>query len=143
MMTEENKNDYILEDQIGFLMRLINQRHANIFAAHINESLTPTQFSVLVKLKQLGACSQNLLGRKTAVDVATIKGVVERLNKRGYIRTFPDIKDKRRILIELTEQGLAVIEDAIELGRKITEETLKPLKKSEQKILLKYLKKIT
>ena len=82
-----DKNDaYILERQVGFVMRRAVQRHIAIFSALIPE-MTPTQFAALAKLSELGQASQNELGRLTSMDVATIKGVVDRLRARELIRS--------------------------------------------------------
>ena len=54
---------YVLDHQVGFVLRQVSQRHAAIFAEVIDESLTPTQFSALVKLCELDAVTQNRLGR--------------------------------------------------------------------------------
>ena len=45
--------DYILEEQIGFVLRKASQRHIAIFAKHISE-LTPPQFAALAKLAEVG-----------------------------------------------------------------------------------------
>ena len=71
---------YRLDDQIGFLLRRANQRHLSLFAEVIPE-LTTTQLAALAKLHEQGAMSQNQLGRATAMDAATIKGVVGRLER--------------------------------------------------------------
>jgi hypothetical protein len=70
---------YVLDEQIGFILRQVWQRHAAIFAREIGVNLTSPQWAVLSKLAETGACSQNQLGRLTAMDVATIKGVIDRL----------------------------------------------------------------
>src|SRR5579871_6040847 len=80
---------YVLEDQVGFILRQVSQRHATIFGGRINNELTPTQFSAMVKLLGEGPLSQNLLGRLTAMDAATIKGVIDRLSARGYVDARP------------------------------------------------------
>ncbi len=80
---------YILDEQIGFILRQVWQRHATIFAREIGINLTPTQWAALAKLTETGPCSQNLLGRLTAMDVATIKGVIDRLTARGLDRDQP------------------------------------------------------
>ena len=72
-------DQYSLKAQVGFNLRRANQRHVAIFARHV-DGLTPTQFAALAKLHELGSLSQNKLGRLTAMDSATIKGVVERLS---------------------------------------------------------------
>ena len=72
---------YRLEDQVGFYLRRAGQRHAAIFAEYMTDDLTPTQWAALVKLAEFVSLSQNLLGRETAMDAATIKGVVDRLTR--------------------------------------------------------------
>lgn len=134
---------YRLDDQVGYLLRLANQRHTTIFQANTVEGLTPTQFSALVRIAEQGSCSQNRLGRLAAMDVATIKGVVDRLNQRGLITTRPDPGDKRRTLISLSEDGRALLDRMIPAGRRITAETLAPLTKAEQRSLLRLLRKLT
>ena len=81
---------YLLEEQIGFILRQVWQRHATIFAREIGINLTPPQWAALAKLTETGPCSQNQLGRLTAMDVATIKGVIDRLTARGLTETGPD-----------------------------------------------------
>src|ERR1700684_1959226 len=99
---------YILDDQVGFILRQAQQRHTNIFASLMIEELTPTQWAVVAKLKECGPCSQNLLGRQTAMDAATIKGVIDRLTKRAITATTSDPADGRRLLVALTPEGAAI-----------------------------------
>src|ERR1700754_4004878 len=101
------KPAYILDEQIGFILRQVWQRHATIFARDIGINLTPTQWAAVSKLAETGACSQNQLGRLTAMDVATIKGVIDRLTARGLTETSPDPEDGRRLHVErcLTVEG--------------------------------------
>src|SRR6516164_8456126 len=81
---------YILDEQVGSLLRQVNQRHTAIFAERIGDDLTATQWAALAKLQEKGPCTQNLLGRLTAMDAATIKGVVDRLVRRELAGTCPD-----------------------------------------------------
>jgi DNA-binding MarR family transcriptional regulator len=134
---------YALDEQVGYLLRIANQRHAIIFQQHISENLTPTQFSTLIRIAEHGQLSQNHLGRLAAMDVATIKGVVDRLKVKGLVRSTPDLKDKRRSTISLTEAGQMTTDNLKADGRTITEKTLEPLKPSEQKTLLALLKRIS
>jgi MarR family transcriptional regulator, lower aerobic nicotinate degradation pathway regulator len=133
---------YRLEEQIGFLLRLASQRHANIFQHHSVMNLTPTQFSALIRISEVGECSQNHLGRLTAMDVATIKGVVDRLRKKDLVSLSPDPNDKRRTTIRLTEKSAAMIDQLHAIGHGITDETLRPLTENEKSRLLQILKKI-
>ncbi len=134
--------EYILERQVGFILRQVSQRHAAIFAARIGDDLTPTQWATLAKLLELGPCSQNLLGRHTAMDAATIKGVVDRLTNRGIVETRPDPNDARRLVVVLTPAGREIAERVRVNAEVITEETLRPLTAAERSIFLKLLKKL-
>ncbi|WP_300064043.1 MarR family transcriptional regulator [uncultured Roseobacter sp.] len=134
--------DYVLDEQIGYLLRLAGQRHAAIFQAQISDGLTPTQFSTLIRISEHGQVSQNHLGRLAAMDVATIKGVVDRLKAKGLVAAKPDPGDKRRSNICLTETGAGLIADLKVDGLRITEETLAPLSAGERKTLARLLRKI-
>jgi len=133
---------YVLEDQVGFLLRRVNQRHTTIFAERMLEDLTPTQWAALAKLFERGPLSQNLLGRQTAMDAATIKGVVDRLAARGFTAGERDPEDARRRRIALTGEGRALVKRAAAVALVITEETLNPLNASERKVLMRLLDKI-
>jgi MarR family transcriptional regulator, lower aerobic nicotinate degradation pathway regulator len=134
---------YRLEDQIGFLIRKASQRHAAIFAQRMIEQLTPTQWAVLVKLAEAKPVSQNQLGRETAMDVATIKGVVDRLIKRGFVTTSADPDDSRRSLIAITSKGRDAVIAGLPVAFAITEETLKTLDADEREMLQSLLRKLT
>lgn len=134
---------YRLNRQVGHLLRKANQRHTGIFAEHMPAGLTPTRFAALVKLYEVGATSQNELGRLTAMDVATIKGVVDRLRTRGLVESRKDKDDARRRLVSLTDTGRTLIEEAIPLALHVTQRTTETLSKEETKLLDDLLEKIS
>jgi DNA-binding MarR family transcriptional regulator len=133
---------YTLDGQVGFLMRQAYQRHAALFAERFGEDITPTQWAVVAKLAEVGECSQNLLGRMTAMDVATVKGVVERLLRRKLIATVPDGDDRRRLVVSLTADGRAMFRQQSGIAQRISDETLAPLSSTEQVTFLSLLKKL-
>jgi len=135
-------DSYVLDEQVGYALRLASQRHALIFQAHALETLTPTQFAALIRINEQGPCSQNHLGRLISIDVATIKGVVDRLRKKGLVELTPDESDRRRTTIALSPVAQAMMEALERMGSIITEETLRPLTKTEQVTLLRLLQKI-
>jgi DNA-binding MarR family transcriptional regulator len=133
---------YVLDDQVGFLMRVAMQRHTAIFTARMLEGLTQTQFAALAKLHEVGPCSQNHLGRLIYLDAATIKGVVDRLSARGLVTALADTKDRRRRAVALSERGREVTEAAIAAAAGITAATLAPLTADEQRELTRLLNKV-
>jgi MarR family transcriptional regulator, lower aerobic nicotinate degradation pathway regulator len=133
---------YVLDDQVGFLMRVAMQRHTAIFMSRMVDGLTQTQFAALAKLLEVGPCSQNHLGRLIYLDGATIKGVVDRLRARRFVTSQGDPQDKRRRAIALSETGRRVAEAAVVVAAEITAETLAPLTQDEQRTVQRLLKKL-
>ena len=134
---------YQLDAQVGFRLRQAAQRHHAIFARLMTADLTPRQWAVLAKLDEMGPSAQNLLGRRTAMDAATIKGVVDRLRARGLVQADADEHDARRRTIGLTSTGVALVRSAAESANTITRQTLSPLNAREQAMLLELLAKIS
>jgi DNA-binding MarR family transcriptional regulator len=133
---------YRLDDQIGYVLRRVTQRHLAIFAAAIPE-VTTTQFAVLARLAEIGPQSQNHLGRETAMDAATIKGVVDRLAKLGLVATNSDPADRRRLTVSLTEAGERLFADRVPTALSVSAETVSPLTPDEARLLKELLLRLT
>lgn len=133
--------DYRLQDQVGFLLRKAHQRHIAIFTSRIVD-LTPPQFAALAALADAGETSQNQLGAMVAMDAATIKGVIDRLGRRGLVEMRRDEDDRRRLMVRLTPQGRTALGGLLAHARQITAETLSPLTQREAQQLARLLGKI-
>lgn len=143
LAADAGDGDYVLERQVGHLLRRAHQRHAAIFQNLIgDDQLTPLQFAALVKLRDLGEVSQNHLGRMIAMDAATMQGVIKRLLARALISRRPDPDDRRRLILSLTRDGEKLLSTAVAAGRRITRRTLEPLSASEQRVFLEYLARL-
>lgn len=134
--------EYVLDDKPGFLLRVALRRHTMVFTAKMIENLTPPQFSTLAKLREVGPCSQNHLGRLVHYDSATITGVVNRLRGHGLIKSYEDPLDRRRHAIDLTDKGRRIADEAVVAISAISSETFAPLSAAERRTLVDLLKKI-
>lgn len=134
---------YVLEDQVGHLLRRAHQRASAIFQEIMEDGLTPQQYAALVKIRDFGKVSQNRLGRAVAMDPATSQGVTQRLLAKKLVRRESDPDDKRRTLVSLTSEGESMLRRLVPLGERITEETLAPLSATERRQFLALLKKLT
>ena len=65
------------------------------------------------------------------MDMATIKGVVDRLVKRGLVHTEPDPADARRLVLTLTAEGDATVDRNLSIALEISQETLSTLTPAE------------
>ena len=133
----------MLEDQVGHLLRRAHQRHTALFAALFAATgLTPTQWAALACLAAAGPMTQNLLGRGTAMDPATIQGVVRRLAARGLLARSPDARDRRHVKLALTGAGRACYEAALAGAAAVSEATLAPLDPQQRAEFLALLRRI-
>lgn len=140
---DEGLASFNVEDHIGFLLRRAHQRHVSIFtAAMARADLTPTQFTALLKVVQLGRTTQNLLGRHAAMDPATIQGVVRRLIGRGLVHRGRDPMDRRTAVLEPTPAGVALITDVVASARRAHDAALAPLSPEEQVQVVTLLRKM-
>lgn len=131
---------YRLEAQIGYVLRRAHQRATSIFNTVMGEfGVTPTQLAALAKLDDVGRVSQNELGRLTALDSATIWGVVNRLARQGYVSQSPDPSDARLVMVELTDGGREATLRMKAVAAEVSRETLRPFTDEEAKQLLALL----
>jgi MarR family transcriptional regulator, lower aerobic nicotinate degradation pathway regulator len=134
---------YVLEDQIGFILRRVHQRATEIFNAVMEGfDITPTQFAALSKLHDIGETSQNQLGRLIAMDPATMFGVAARLAKLGLVRQSVDPSDARRVILKLTDKGREVVEGMKSRGVDVSRRTVANLTDEEAQTLCRLLNKI-
>jgi DNA-binding MarR family transcriptional regulator len=139
---------YVLERQVGHLLRRAHQRHAALFQAMLAEALgeeaalTPTQWAALVTLATHGEATQNALGRLVAMDPATTQGVVRRLVARGLVARSTDAADRRTVRLSVTEAGRATVAAALPTAAAISEATLAPLSPEERLTFLHLLQRM-
>ena len=134
---------YVLEDQIGFRLRKAHQRATDDFNAVMGRfDVTPTQFAALAKLHDAGPLPQSQLGRLTAMDPATILGVVRRLAKRGYVQQSLDPADARLVVVCLTPEGHAAAARMRAAAGEVSKRTLAPLTATQAAMLLRLVGKL-
>ena len=134
---------YLVEDQIGFLIRRAHQRASAIFEQVMDGmDVTPVQYAALAKLHDLGPTSQNQLGRLVGIDPATMFGVAGRLAKRGLVSPSVDPNDARLVLLALTPTGRDIVEQMKARGPEVSARTLEPLSPDEAETLLALLARI-
>ena len=139
---EQARPPYVLDDQIGYVLRRVTQRHLAIFSEHIPQ-VTTTQFAVLARLAETGPQSQNHLGRATAMDGATLKGVVDRPARQGLVGTCADPDDRRRLTVALTVAGADLFHSTAATALKVSDHTLDALDQTERAQLMALLARLT
>lgn len=77
------------------------------------DGMTDAQLAVLGTLRLCGTQSLSALAERERVASPTMTSTVNGLAQQGYVVRVPDPDDLRRVNIELTEQGLQVLDETI------------------------------
>jgi len=92
-------------------------RTADLLVKRIGElvqpfGLSPSSGLALGILADAGApLPPNQIAERLIISRATVTGLLDSLEKRGYVRRVPHDSDRRMLLIELTEAGQRVAHD--------------------------------
>jgi DNA-binding MarR family transcriptional regulator len=71
--------------------------------------VAPARLSALSVIVFGGPLSLNALARAEQVRPPTMSRIVDALQAAGMVHRKPDIADRRRVLIEATEKGIAIL----------------------------------
>ena len=130
--------------QIGFLIRKFYQKNQAIWQRLCpDEAMTSVQSAALSVLLRDGPCTLTTLGRAAAMDPATTRGVVDRLQRRGMISLIDDKADRRKVIVQLLPAAHAYLDAMAETMPWIAEATLTPLNPAERVALEYLLRKVT
>jgi DNA-binding MarR family transcriptional regulator len=91
----------------------LDRARRRAFAEH---DLEPWEFDVLAALRRAGApyeLSPGRLLRETLVTSGTMTNRVDRLAARGLVERLPDPKDRRGVLVRLTDTGRTTVDGAL------------------------------
>jgi DNA-binding MarR family transcriptional regulator len=82
------------------------------------------------------------LAERACVTRATITGLLDGLERDAYLVRRPDPKDRRMVLVSLTEQGMALMERVLPAHYALTRELMKPLNEAERLQLVALLERL-
>lgn len=129
----------------GHLIRRLNQLSTHVFAKRIQAAgydLTPVQFAAMDAIATHPGIDQAGIAAKIAYDRATIGGVIDRLEHKGYVTRCVSQQDRRAREVRLTEEGGTVYREALPVVSQLQEDILPGLSKSERQTLLKLAAKV-
>jgi MarR family transcriptional regulator, organic hydroperoxide resistance regulator len=105
--------------QTGVLLALQRAAHRTLHAlanALADLDLTPSELNALANLADDRPRSVRALGLDTGTRATTLTGVLDRLERRGYLTRELDPTDRRSFRVSLTDQGRTIaarVHDAV------------------------------
>lgn len=130
-----------LENQLCFPIYLCSKEIIRKYKPLLDKiSLTYTQYIVMMYLWQNGKSNLKDIGKRIMLDSSTLTPLLKKLESKGFIKREKSSKDERDLIITLTEKGIKLKSDAINIpkcmGKCIN------LKKEEALILYNLLYKV-
>lgn len=106
-------NNLTVEDEIVAALRRII-RAVDLHSRHLVHAvgLTWPQLATLRAAERMGDCSIGALARAVRLSQPTLTGIVQRLERAGYLQRSPHEQDGRSVYIQITPSGRALLDRA-------------------------------
>ncbi|MEV4338510.1 MarR family transcriptional regulator [Streptomyces sp. NPDC049590] len=109
-----------LDRQICFSLHAASRAFNGVYRALLKDlGLTYPQYLVMLVLWEQGDLPVKKLGERLRLDSGTLSPLVKRLETAGLVRRERSAEDERSVLVQLTAEGDALRERALEVPRRI------------------------
>jgi MarR family transcriptional regulator, lower aerobic nicotinate degradation pathway regulator len=131
---------YDIEKSIGFLLSKAHQRGFALFKGRLDPyELTPQQFGLMAFLWKEDGLSQAELSERTSIDRTTIGGLIDRLEKDGWVERRPKPGDRRANVVSLTVKGKRIEPELTGIASEVLARFTCRLSEDEQETLARLL----
>ena len=126
-------DELVVHRMPGHLVRRLQQVAVRLFTARTEADITPVQFAAMAALRQRPGVDQATLSALIGYDRATIGGVIDRLEARGWVERRVAPEDRRQKLVTLAPAGRRAHDRAMQEVEATQEQLLAPLSAAERK----------
>ena len=123
-----------VEDRLIFLISKVYQKLIINLQKSFSESrieATPIQVMLLFFLQENNGLSLTQISQGLMLENPTVTGLIDRLEKLGYVKRGDHPNDRRVYLVHLTEKGNKVANKALPIVKKLNQEIKKGYSKEE------------
>ena len=112
---DEQKYDVLkLENQLCFPLYAAAKETVKLYRPLLEKmNLTYTQYIAMLVFWEHKKMNVKELGEKLYLDSGTLTPVLKSLEAKGYVRRYRSTEDERVLLVEVTEAGKALREEAL------------------------------
>ena len=116
-----------LDTTAGHLIRRAQQVHTAIWSREVGCEVTSPQYAILSALSGRSGVDQQTAGRLASLDKSTTANIVERLERKEWIKRDRDTEDGRRNLLGLTPGAKTMLHGLTAHVESVQDELLAPL----------------
>jgi MarR family transcriptional regulator, temperature-dependent positive regulator of motility len=127
-------------DMAGHLIRRLHQQSTQVFVQRTQAAgfdLTPIQFAALDAIHNQPGTDQATVAELIAYDRATIGGVIERLEQKGWVDRVVSERDRRARELSLTPEGKRIFKALVPVVRDLQHDILQSLSDADRARFLK------
>jgi DNA-binding MarR family transcriptional regulator len=126
-------------DMAGHLIRRLHQQSTLVFVQRTQAAgfdLTPIQYAALEAIYENPGIDQARVAEMIGYDRATIGGVIERLEKKGWLRRLVSEQDRRARELSLTTKGNKIRAALEPIVEDLQKDILQPLSEADRKTFI-------
>ena len=126
-------------DMAGHLIRRLHQQSTQVFTQRTQAAgfdLTPVQFAALDAIQAHPATDQATVAELIAYDRATIGGVIDRMEQKGWVKRIVSERDRRARELSLSPEGERIHATLLPIVQELQNDILHPLDEAEQSAFL-------
>ena len=109
-----------LENQLCFPLYVCSKEIVRRYKPFLDKlDLTYTQYITMMVLWEIKEINVKDLGNKLFLDSGTLTPLLKKLENKGYITRIRDLYDERNVLISITEKGMKLRDDALNIPQNV------------------------
>lgn len=133
----------VQDNKLSYLIFLVAKTHRGLAGELLRSTgLYPGQEILLMHLWDKDGQTQSELISKMGLDASTVTKMVQRLEAEGHISRTPSERDRRAIIVKLTQSGQNLKIKVEEMWATLNAATTEKLNSSEQALLHQLLQKV-
>ncbi|MED3689358.1 MarR family transcriptional regulator [Peribacillus butanolivorans] len=118
----EKRLEYVLENQLCFLLYASSREMTKKYKPLLDKlEVTYPQYLVLLLLWEQDTLTVKKLGELLALDSGTLTPMLKRMEQNGLIVRERSTQDERSVMVQLTEKGLDLKEEACTIPERISD----------------------
>ena len=109
----------IVTDTISFLSNTFPKIYSSLYLNYLKQysglyDVNKSQLRALVFMKNYGEISMTELCAKLNIEKGSLTSMIDDLSKKGYVYREKNLKDRRKYMIVITEEGKKIAADFTE-----------------------------
>jgi DNA-binding MarR family transcriptional regulator len=119
-MADKNYDDLRLDNQLCFPLYALSKEVIKQYRPYLDEiNLTYTQYIAMMVIWEKEKINVKELGKKLYLDSGTLTPVLKSLEAKGFVTRYRSQEDERLLMVEITAEGIALKDKALEIPRKM------------------------